>query len=299
MMRGQWLAVLGVALLVAGCGARGSGAASSSVGPTTSSLPTTRGNSAQGTSSESSGASTSSGLTYSDSASFKSNNFSYTISFNVALGEVSTNTAEQQPAAANVLAPLSGSATLANNTAGYTASGGSLPAAGVFAVYPNSSPICQLKSSVVDYFDPGPQNVCALDIAELMPPCDNGSLTAQIPPDQSLAMTVWPALSTWPDNSAADMTPVNYGGALDMATVCEGLTQQPSSDFQFFGLDNAQEIASALTQPPRDWLIADESEQLVGPSPDCANSDNNNEQFVGAILSSKPSGISGCLAHDD
>jgi hypothetical protein len=63
------------------------------------------------------------GLTYSGSASFKSNNFSYTISFSAALGEISTNTAEQQPPAANVLAPLSGSTTLANNTSGYTSSG--------------------------------------------------------------------------------------------------------------------------------------------------------------------------------
>jgi hypothetical protein len=193
----------------------------------------------------------------------------------------------------NVVAPISGTASISNQTANYVASRTDIPLLGVFAIYPSSSAICQSDANTVG-FNPGQSN-CGLDIAELAASCD--STFESLPSGQQATLALWPqsalngSISGSREYSAASPTACQKESDYPPPTTYE----QPSTIQLTDNLtsNQAQPVMTELSSPPKDWVVLDES--IVCQSKGYSFSAPPGPQYIGQVIASKPAGISGCL----
>lgn len=274
-------------LILAGCGTSNSSSpstsASSADGPAAVSSTSTEGSTT---------ASAPSGLSYSvTNLNISSDGFTFAFTANVNVGTPSTNTEGQVPPYVNVAAAVSGTATLTDTTAGYTADAGHIPLIGLYAAYPANSPVCADSQFG---FHPGPTDICAIDVAEFAATCSgavqsltNGQRATLVP----FAQTAGPLNALQPE-------PVDGCST--------GNDRQPSTTVTWKRLtsDDAQHLIGELAQPPRYWALLNEgspsqsgTDPAVGNGPACQSDEFyvQGGQYIGQVIASQPSGLTGCV----
>lgn len=227
-----------------------------------------------------------------DGVEVVANNFTFDFSATLTMGAATTDTEGQEPPYENVVAPISGEATLTNTTSGYTVDPTGLPLLGVFAVYPDSSPVCDHLLNNGPQFHPGPSNLCGIDIAEFAISCD------QTP--EPLADGASVQLVPWAQFSLSELQP----GA---PQICANVSDFPipsSVNLRRINSDVADAIVARLTEPPRYWALLLENGSLqtgvdpaTGEGPACESDEYyiQGGELIGQVIDSQPSGLTGCL----
>ncbi|MHB8242654.1 MAG: hypothetical protein ACYDHN_11755 [Solirubrobacteraceae bacterium] len=214
-----------------------------------------------------------------------------------------TDTANEQPGFLNVVAPVSGTATLTNTTTGYTANEANYPRLEVDALYPSSSPVCghQGKSvpedgdvpiglsgcplfAVVPFYGGG-AGLCAVRVAALRTTltaaCGGDSSEESLAGGQSINLVVEP------DGSQG-------GGA------CE-----PQDDPGYLVLSGlfpaeAELTIATLRAPPKYWaVVSPDGDTSSCPQSARAAQKRATGQFsvppLVPVIVSEPAGLVGCL----
>ncbi len=283
---GLVLAALAGVVLVTGCGSSKSPVSQTAAAQPSSSSSTQAPSDSSSTSPATSTGSAQQGASYAGTATVPAGGFTFNLSFNITLGAASTNTDGMTPPYVNVVAPVSGTVTIKNMTAGYTANLTNIPVIGVFALYPTTNAICEQTFYDISQFNPGPKGLCGVDIADLASGCASGAAAIQsLAPHQSGELAVWP-------NGPNSLSPAAGGGP----AICATTNVELPNTFEFSNIDSglAQKLTSELSAPPRYWAVANESDNPTG----CGENDEG-EVFAGAIIASKPSGVTGCLGNSN
>jgi hypothetical protein len=228
-----------------------------------------------------------------DELPVSANDFDYTLSASLTLGAGSTNTEGQRPPFVNVVAPVTGAATLTNVTSGYTASANDIPLIGVWALYPSDSAICRytggINGGAGGEFHPGPDDLCGADIAEFAAACDSTF--------DSLGEGERAELVAWVQSAGSYLDPAS-------PEPCEHISSfEPPDTFAQLRLTpaRAERIVEELSQPPEYWALVDETGAL-GDAPVDDRTDCRHDEFyiqggdyVGRVIASEPTGVEGCL----
>ncbi|HSZ14352.1 MAG TPA: hypothetical protein VK790_09990 [Solirubrobacteraceae bacterium] len=224
------------------------------------------------------------------------------MAFNVTLGQATTNTTNENPGYLNVVAPVSGTATLTNTTTDYTASEAEYPPLEVDALYPSNSPVCGHQGASVPHDGDVPVghigrpfsavvpfyggDLCTLRVAAL-----HTTLTAACGGDsseESLAGGQSINLMVEPDGSQGD------GAGCDQPDdpgylVLSGLFPA-----------EAELTVAALRAPPKYWAVFSSD----GDTSSCPRSalaaqkkaaGEYSEPPLLPVVTSEPSGLSGCV----
>jgi hypothetical protein len=266
--------------LIAGCGS--SSRQTSAAEPTASQTdaPATQSTvAASGAASSTPAVTTPAGPSFSGETTFKANNFSLRLDVNVALGTVSTNTQGMTPPAVNVVVPVSGSATLTNITAGYTAEGEEdIPRLSIWALY---------KSCGVGESEVGVTELCGVEIAGVASTCSSSTNAegASAPEVSSLAPGQSGTLALWPIGPN-QLDPAQMVGGVPCETMRE---VRPADDFTLANMDPSerQTATAALSSEPSYWVV-------LGTVVDheCY------ERGLQTVIVSRPAGLPVCLESD-
>jgi hypothetical protein len=280
LVRSAWVGPLLLCVVLAGCG-------SSESAPS----GTTGSEGASGQPAQTTQDPTPTGPSYSETVIFKRDEFSFRLATTIQLGQPSTNTTELAPPDENVAIPVSGTASLTNETTGYTASATDIPNLAVFAIY--NAPSCfgtQLEGP-----NGGTEMWCGVEIASIASAC-NGSdqAVASIDGGETANLAIWPSDQALPpdepslETSEANSGPVYCQVVLTGAAAGEeaGGHPAPTPNAELKGLDpsNSAAAGAALSKDPAHWLIVTRNGACSERGPEWIE-----------VIAAKPAGIKGCL----
>jgi hypothetical protein len=217
------------------------------------------------------------GLSYSSVVTVPANpgdHFTFQLSLNVTLGAASTNTKGDSPPDVNVVAPISGTATITNTTAGYTANAREIPTTSLYALYRSSDVLCPESGGTITS-PKGQPHLCAVWIVALASGCSGNGIDIE-----SLAAGQTGTLALWGSGSSASPAAVEGGPG----QVCSNPNLRPSETVKLReNATAAPEVIKELAAPPIGWAVVNDYLALLS----CPTSND--------VISSKPAGVTGCL----
>lgn len=239
--------------------------------------------------------------TYLPSASnIEAEGYSFGFNAEISLGNARRNTLNQHPGFVNVAAPVTGTASLTNETKGYTASGEGeqYPELQAIAIYPGGSAICQHDpgeygdasdgNPVDSYYAVNPfytnngEWLCAATIAAFTPPltqaCGGTGEGESLAPGDTLALNVAPD-----------------GGSEEGSGEC-------GTDFEpgYFVLSSiptakARVIVNDLNEPPMAWALTSWTAEPKCPKKAMSAAEGREKELLVPVIESQPGRFKGCL----
>lgn len=214
-----------------------------------------------------------SGPTYSKTAAFKANNFSFTIAANVTVGAATTNTEGMTPPFVNIVVPVTGTATLTNNTSGYTAKLENIPGVSLIAVYSENTVAC--KNVITTSQQTSRGTLCDIEVVGFAPGCNGNA-----PAIESLGENQSTSLDLWPNAPGVPNLATLNGGAAEACANTPELKPTPNMIISKVDSSAAQKFVAALSKPPTWWALVSNNEE------NCGEND---------VISSMPPGLTGCF----
>jgi hypothetical protein len=278
-----------VAVVLTGCGSTTSTATTNS--SVASQPQTTRAVATASNPSTTSAPGTSQVSTYSGTVTIPANSadqFTFQLTAKVTLGAASTNTEGEGPPDVNVVAPVSGTATVTNTTAGYKAEGTKIPVISILAFYRVSGPVCGPAGGL----ETPRGRMCSIEIASLASGCSGHEIELDsLAPEETGNLTVWP-------NGAQPMVNETFdpagsaAGVAGIGGLCAHENAHPADDLRLPGLEAkaAGGVVKTLAAAPVYWVVADDTEDHNEGSTGCADTSGGND-----VVDSQPSGITGCF----
>jgi hypothetical protein len=199
--------------------------------------------------------------------------FRYTFTFQIGLGASSTNTQNESPPGVNLVIPVSGNAELTDATSGYTAHPGQVPILGVWALYPSNSAACGFGVPDTKSFSPGPQTVCALDIAEFGANC--GTDLASLGDGQSVSLVPW---AQWEGRALNVLSAERFCSVQSHVPSAITIKNVKSASY-------SHALGGAMLHP-KDWVVVVENYR---------DSRCRGQFGTGRVVASRSGSITGCI----
>lgn len=216
--------------------------------------------------------------------------FEFSIQGSVTMGSATTTTVGENPDEVTVVAPVTGSGTVTNLTAGYIATRG--PFTNALALYPAKSALCSTRRGIYndgsDSYSNGVATgdffsahgvFCGVEVATFAPqPCDS--------PNPPLALQT---------GEPSDLAVLPNG-----SSGCEQGTDPGYLQITGVPTSLAQQMVSALDSPPLYWVLATDGgfDHPTG-CPSAARSaapyaGQDLGDTSGTVIASRPAGLKGC-----